>query len=74
MDVGKIEAEVLKIGPEVRARLAGRYLTSLEELSEVEVSTLWAEEAERRDAELDADPESELPVEDVFREARSKFL
>ena len=63
-----------KIDPEIRAGLAGRQLNSLEGLSEAEVSALWAEEAQRRDTELDADPESELPAEDVFREARSKFL
>ena len=73
MDVQELEAEVLKLDPKARARLAGKLLSSLDELSEAEVSALWAEEAQRRDAEMDANPESEIPAEDVFREARSFF-
>ena len=73
MDVRELETEVLKLDAKSRARLANKLLKSLEEPSEEEVSRLWAEEAQRRDAEMDADPESELPAEDVFRDARSRF-
>jgi hypothetical protein len=73
MDVRELETEVLKLDAKSRARLANKLLKSLEESSEEEVSRLWAEEAQRRDAEMDADPESELPAEDVFRDARSRF-
>lgn len=73
VDVQELEAAVLKLDPKARARLAEKLLNSLEELSEEEVTRMWAEEAQRRDAEMDADPGSELPAEDVFRDARSRF-
>ena len=73
MNNQELEAEALKLDPKSRARLAGKLLNSLEELSEDEVTQLWAEEAQRRDAQMDADPDSELPAEDVFREARSSL-
>ncbi len=71
MDIQELEAEALRLDAKSRARLAGKLLNSLEELSEQEVTRLWAEEAQRRDAQMDADPDSEFPAEDVFREARS---
>jgi hypothetical protein len=42
---------------------------SLDELSEQENLQLWAAEAQRRDAQMDSDPGSGRPAEDVFREA-----
>ncbi len=71
MDIEKLEAEVLKLDPKSRARLAEKLLGSLEDLSEEERTQLWAEEAQRRDAQMDADPESRRPADDVFRKARS---
>jgi len=73
MDIEKLEAEVLKLDPKSRARLAEKLLGSLEELSEQERTQLWAEEAQRRDAQIDADPESNRPADDVFRNARSRI-
>ena len=73
MDFQELEAEVLRLDPKARARLAGKLLHSLEELSEEEVSGLWAEEAQRRDAEMDAGADAGIPAEDVFRDARSNF-
>lgn len=71
MDYKDLETEVLKLAPLDRAKLVGKLLNSLERLSKQEVSQLWAEEARCRDAEMDADPKSEIPAEDVFREAGS---
>ena len=71
--IANLEAEALKRDPKARARLAGKLLTSLEELSEQEVTQLWAEEAQRRAAQMGADPDSELPAEDVLRDAWSSF-
>ena len=58
MSINELEAEALKLDPKARARLAGKLLESLEDLSEEENAKLWAEEAKRRDAEMDADPSS----------------
>ena len=71
MSFQELEAEVLQLDPKSRAKLAGKLLNSLEELSGPEAARLWAEEAQRRDAQMDADPDSEIPAEEVFRKAWS---
>ena len=73
MSIHELEAEALKLDPKSRAKLAGKLLNSLEELSDEEVTQLWAEEAQRRDVQMDADPQAELPAEDVFREVWSSL-
>jgi len=73
MSADELEAEALKLDPRSRATLAERLLVSLDELSEEEASQLWAAEAQRRDAQMDADPDSSRPADDVFREAWSRI-
>ena len=73
MRIEDIEAEALKLDPTARARLAGKLLESLEDLSEEENARLWAEEAQRRDAEMDANPNAGCSVDEIFREARAKL-
>ena len=73
MSIDEIEAEAPKLEPKARARLAERLLRSLEVLSDGENETLWAEEAERRDADSDAAPGATRPSEDVLRDARAKL-
>ena len=73
MSIDELEAEALKLPPQVRAQLAGKLLESLEGLSEEENQQLWAQEAQRRSADLDASPDTARPAADVFREARSKL-
>jgi hypothetical protein len=70
----QVESEALKLNPEARAELAEKLLRSLEELSEEEIQRLWAEEALRRDAELDAGKASMRDAEDVFKDARARIL
>lgn len=70
MSVERIEAEALKLEPKARARLAERLLESLETLSDDENAALWAEEAERRDSDLDGDPGGARRSEEVFRDAK----
>jgi hypothetical protein len=50
-----------------------RLLKSLETLSDEENERLWAEEAERRDADWDAAPGAARPASDVLHEARAKL-
>ncbi len=73
MTIEELEAQALKLDPKARARLAGKLLKSLEDLSEEENAQLWAEEAERRDADLDAHPASGRPADEVLRDARSRL-
>jgi hypothetical protein len=69
----QVESEALKLNPQARAELAEKLLRSLEELSEEEIKRLWAEEALRRDAELDAGKASMRDAEDVFKDARARI-
>ncbi|MDH5642455.1 MAG: addiction module protein [Nitrospira sp.] len=73
MSIKELEAEALKLDPKSRARLAGKLLESLENLSEEENARLWAEEAQRRDEEMDVHQDSGASAKDVFREARAKL-
>ena len=69
MNVRDLETEVLKLDIKSRAELARKLLNSLDALSNDEISQLWIEEAQRREAQMDQDPESGIPAEDVFRES-----
>ena len=69
----QIEAQALKLDRKARARLAHQLLLSLEEPSQAEVDDLWAEEAARRSAAIDADPSRLIPVDRVLRSARASL-
>ena len=73
MSSEELEAEALKLDPKARARLAERLLESLESLSSQENERVWAEEAERRDADWDSAPGSARPAADVLRDAEAKL-
>ena len=73
MSINDIEAEVLKLDPQARARLAKKLLESLETLSAEENERLWAEEADRRDAAWDSAPGAGRPAADVLRDAQAKL-
>jgi hypothetical protein len=73
MTTEQVENEALKLKPEARAELAEKLLRSLEDLSDEDIQRLWAEEAVRRDAELDSGKASMRDAEDVFRDARARI-
>lgn len=73
MSLEKLEAEALKLDPKGRAQLAGRLLESLEHLSDEENARLWAEEAGRRDSDMEAHPQNSTSAKDAIREARAKL-
>jgi hypothetical protein len=73
MSIDELEAEVLRLEPRARARLAGRLLDSLERLSDEENEQLWSEEADRRDAAWDSDGGPGRPAADVFRDATARL-
>jgi hypothetical protein len=73
MSIEEIEAEALKLDPKGRAKLAEKLLESLEQLSDEENARLWAEEADRRDQEWDANAGVGKPARNVLRAARAKL-
>jgi putative addiction module component (TIGR02574 family) len=73
MTIEEIEAQAMRLDRKARAQLAERLLASLEDLSREELDALWAEEAERRNAELEANPSLGRGVEDVFRDLAAKL-
>ena len=58
MSIEEIEVEALKLDPKARAQ---------------ENERLWAEEAERRDADWDSTPGTARAAADVLRDARAKL-
>ena len=72
MTVEQVETEALKLEPQARAKLAEKLLRSLDELSDEDIEQLWAEEAVRRNADIDSGA-SLRDAEDVFRDARSRL-
>ena len=66
-----IAAEALELPLTARAELASQLLDSLDEISEEESDTLWAEEAERRYAGYKAGEIKAAPAEEVFARLRS---
>ena len=74
VSIEDFEAEALKLDPKERARLVGKLLESLEELSSEENARIWAEEAQRRDSEWDVhEGRGNRPLRDVLRDARAKL-
>ena len=73
MTTEQVEIEALKLNPQARAELAEKLLKSLEDLSEEDIERLWAEEAVRRDADLDSGAASMRDSEDVFKDARARL-
>ena len=72
MKIEDLEAAALNLDPKNRARLAGRLLESLEDLTPEENARIWAEEAQRRADALDAGSLSSRPADEVFRDARAR--
>jgi len=73
MSIKELEAAALKLVPKDRARLAGRLLESLEDLSEEENEIIWSQEAERRDAAWSSSANGGRTAKRVLRNARSKL-
>jgi hypothetical protein len=73
MSIEELESEAMKLDPKARARLAGKLLESLDTLSEAENEQLWAEEAERRNRDLDSNQDSGRDAEEVLRDARDRL-
>lgn len=71
LDLEQLAVAVLRLPDAARADLATRLLESLDpdvpHDSAAAVASAWETELDRREAELQAHPESGIPVEEVFR-------
>ncbi len=67
----QLEAQVLKLPPEERARLAERLISSLDEEVDVEAEAAWIREGERRLDELKSGKVKGRAAAGVFRRARA---
>ncbi|MBI4002978.1 MAG: addiction module protein [Nitrospira defluvii] len=70
MNDEQLEAEIMKLGLDARARLAENLLLSLDAPSDEENLRLWVVEAERRLKDLREGRAKGIPAEEVFRRAR----
>ena len=73
MTINEVEAAALSLDLSGQAALAEKLLRSLEDLSQEEIEQLWADEALRRDQELDAGKAKARDGEEVLRELRTRF-
>lgn len=70
MNDEQLEAEIMKLDLDARARLAEKLILSLDAPSDEENLRLWVAEAERRLRDLREGTAKEIPAEEVFRRAR----
>ena len=70
-DIEDIAERALTLDIKDRARLAERLLLSLEQLSEEEISALWADEAERRLISYRDGESQAVSAESVFEKAKN---
>lgn len=69
-ELEKLEAEALKLTPGERAALAQRLLASLEE-EYTEIEDAWAQEVERRIAEVESGAVQVIPIEEALARVRA---
>ena len=70
MNDEQLEAEIMKLSLDARARLAGKLILSLDAPSDEENLRLWVAQAERRLRDLREGRAKEIPAEEVFRRTR----
>jgi hypothetical protein len=69
-----VEAEILRLDPSARARLAVRLIRSLdEEFPKEDVERIWLEEALERLRQLENGEVDGIPANEVFAEARRQL-
>ncbi|HEX7093551.1 MAG TPA: addiction module protein [Nitrospiraceae bacterium] len=70
MNDEQLDAEIMKLDLDARARLAEKLILSLDVPSDKENLHLWIVEAERRLRDLREGRAKEIPAEEMFRRAR----
>jgi putative addiction module component (TIGR02574 family) len=69
----EIMSAALSLPPGARAMLAGHLLESLDAEDQKRIDMLWAEEAERRDKEIEDGSVNAIPGEEVMNRLRSRY-
>lgn len=75
MTIESLEAEVLLLPKQSQAALLARMLERLGQSHEIdlEVSSIWAEEAEMRDQSVNNDETAGISAEQVFQRVRASL-
>lgn len=74
IDLEQLAAAALKLPSALRARLAERLIASLDnDAEQAAIAAEWEAELDRREAELEAYPESARPAAEVLRAARERL-
>ena len=69
----EIISAALALPPDTRAMLAEHLLESLDVEDQKRIDALWAEEAERRDKEIEDGVVTMIPGEEVMNRLRSRY-
>ena len=69
----EIFSAALALPAEARAMLADRLLESLDGPDQKRIDALWAEEAERRDQEIEDGIVTPIPGEEVMNRLRARY-
>ena len=68
-----IMKDALSLPPGARAMLADQLLESLDAEDQKRIDALWAEEAERRDKEIEDGLVTPIPGEEVMERLRARY-
>ncbi len=68
-----IMRDALSLPPGARAMLADQLLVSLDAEDQKRIDALWAEEAERRDKEIEDGLVTPIPGEEVMERLRARY-
>ncbi|PYS61412.1 MAG: addiction module protein [Acidobacteria bacterium] len=68
-----IMEDALSLPPGARAMLADQLLVSLDAEDQKRIDALWAEEAERRDKEIEDGLVTPIPGEEVMERLRARY-
>lgn len=71
--IESIERAALQLRPDARAKLAHSLVESLGDLSQAQLDTLWLDEAEWRDQEMESGKVKGVPGEEVFSRIEAKY-
>jgi putative addiction module component (TIGR02574 family) len=69
----EILSAALSLSPGARAMLADHLLESLDDEAQKRIDAMWAEEAERRDTEIEGRVVTPIPGEEVMNRLRARY-